>query len=111
MIRFDGYVLPVWDEATSRYLDPVTGEVLPTWDQALDGIGPADVPLHVARFGAKFDAQGVLAGSKDANRCIRGVRQRAPVRRGAGGAVFQPARPAELEASEGVRGRLTGAWW
>ncbi len=25
----------------------------------------------MARFGAKFDAQGVLAGSKDASRCIR----------------------------------------
>jgi hypothetical protein len=25
----------------------------------------------VARFGAKFDAQGVLAGSKDSGRCIR----------------------------------------
>ena len=29
-----------------------------------------DQPLHVARFGAKFDAQGVLAGSKDSARCI-----------------------------------------
>ena len=29
-----------------------------------------DEPLHVARFGDRFDAQGVLAGSKDANRCI-----------------------------------------
>jgi hypothetical protein len=27
-------------------------------------------PLHVARFGPKFDAQGVLAGSKDSGRCI-----------------------------------------
>jgi hypothetical protein len=26
--------------------------------------------MHVARFGAKFDAQGVLAGSKDSGRCI-----------------------------------------
>jgi len=26
--------------------------------------------MHVARFGAKFDAQGVLAGSKDTGRCI-----------------------------------------
>jgi hypothetical protein len=39
--------------------------------QALDAIGPGDQPLHVARFGAKFDAQGVLAGSKDSGRCIR----------------------------------------
>jgi hypothetical protein len=26
--------------------------------------------VHVARFGPKFDAQGVLAGSRDAKRCI-----------------------------------------
>ena len=29
-----------------------------------------DDPLHVARFGDRFDAQGVLGGSKDAARCI-----------------------------------------
>jgi hypothetical protein len=40
--------------------------VLPTWHQALDAIGHDDEPWHVARF----DAQGVLSGSKDANRCI-----------------------------------------
>jgi hypothetical protein len=69
-IRFEGNHLPVWDEPTGNYLDPETGEVLPTWDQALDAIGPNDEPLHVARFGDRFDAQGVLAGSKDAARCI-----------------------------------------
>ena len=53
----------VWHEATGNHLDPATGEVLPTWDQALDAIGEHDTPLHVARFGAKFDVQGVLAGS------------------------------------------------
>jgi len=68
--RFDGDCLPVWDEATGTYLDPATGEVLPTWDDALDAITDADQPRHVARFGARFDAQGVLAGSKDAARCI-----------------------------------------
>ena len=31
---------------------------------------PTTNPHHVARFGAKFDAQGVLAGSNDASRCI-----------------------------------------
>ena len=31
---------------------------------------PDDEPLHVARFGERFDAQGVLAGSRDADRCI-----------------------------------------
>ena len=70
VVRFDGDRLPVWDEHTAAYLDPETGEVLPTWDQALDAIGDQDEPLHVARFGTRFDAQGVLAGSKDANRCI-----------------------------------------
>src|SRR5579859_5813560 len=68
--RFHGDAIPVWDEHIGTYLDPVTGEVLPTWDQALDSIGPEDEPLHVARFGERFDAQGVLAGSKDAARCI-----------------------------------------
>jgi hypothetical protein len=69
-VRFEGDHLPVWHEASGRYLDPATGELLPTWDQALDTIGPHDEPQHVARFGAKFDAQGVLAGSNDASRCI-----------------------------------------
>jgi hypothetical protein len=68
--RFDGGHLPAWDEEKATYLDPDTGEVLPTWDEALDAIGDDDEPLHVARFGDRFDAQGVLAGSKDANRCI-----------------------------------------
>jgi replication initiator protein RepSA len=71
VIRYDGDDLPVWDETTRTYLAPATGEILPTWDQALDAIGLTDMPLHVARFGAKFHAEGVLAGSKDAARCIR----------------------------------------
>jgi hypothetical protein len=53
-----------------RRLDPATGEVLPSWDGALDAIGDEDEPLRVARFGDRFDAQGVIAGSRDANRCI-----------------------------------------
>ncbi|MGN6173179.1 MAG: replication initiator [Streptosporangiaceae bacterium] len=53
-----------------RRLDPGTGEFLPSWDEALDAIGPDDEPRHVARFGAKLDAQGVLAASKSASRCI-----------------------------------------
>jgi hypothetical protein len=69
-VRFAGDQLPVWDEDCGNYLDPATGELLQTWDDALDAIGPADQPQHVARFGAQFDAEGVLAGSKDANRCI-----------------------------------------
>jgi hypothetical protein len=60
----------VWYEARGGYLDPATGELLPTWYEALDAISPDDEPWHVVRFGAKFDAQGVLAGSKDSTRCI-----------------------------------------
>ena len=69
-VKYDGDELPVWDQSTGNYFDPATGEVLPTWDQALDAIGPDDEPWHVARFGDRFDAQGVLSGSKDAGRCI-----------------------------------------
>jgi len=69
-VRFGDGDLPVWHEASGRYLDPATGEFLPTWDEALDAIGPDDQPLHVARFGQRFDAQGVLAGSRGASRCI-----------------------------------------
>jgi hypothetical protein len=70
VVRYGDDELPAWHEATGRYLDPATGELLPSWDDALDAIGPHDEPRHVARFGPKFDAQGVLAGSKDAGRCI-----------------------------------------
>ena len=59
----DGDELPVWHDQAGGYVDPATGEVLPTWDEALDAISPYDLPWHVARFGDRFDAQGVLAGS------------------------------------------------
>jgi hypothetical protein len=69
IVKYEGDQLPVWDPATGNYLDPATGEVLTAWDQALDELG--DQPHHVARFGDQFKADGVLAGSKDAARCIR----------------------------------------
>jgi hypothetical protein len=69
-IRFEGNRLSVWHEPSGRYLDPATGELLTEWDDALDAIGPHEDPMHVARFGAKFDAQGVLANSRDSARCI-----------------------------------------
>jgi replication initiator protein RepSA len=69
-VRYCGDELPMWDESSGNYLDPATGEVLQAWEDALDAIGPHDEPRHVARFGPKFNAQGVLAGSKDANKCI-----------------------------------------
>jgi hypothetical protein len=70
VIKHDDAHLPVWHEASGQYLDAATGEFLPTWDDALDAIGEDDEPLHVARFGPKFDAQGVIAGSRDSARCI-----------------------------------------
>ncbi len=66
----DGDQLPVWHDPVGGYVDPATGEVLPTWDEALDAISRYDLPWHVARFGDRFDAQGVIAGSPDAARCI-----------------------------------------
>jgi hypothetical protein len=69
-VRYGDGELPVWHQSSGNYLDPATGEVLPTWDQALDAIGDQDDPWHVARFGERFDAQGVLAGSRDADRCV-----------------------------------------
>ncbi len=69
-VKFGGTDLPIWDEHTATYLDPATGAVLPTWDEAVDAIGADDQPQHVARFGTRFDAQGVLAGSRDSARCI-----------------------------------------
>ena len=50
-VRHDDTHLPIWHEASGRYLDSATGEFLPTWDEALDAIGDHDAPLHVARFG------------------------------------------------------------
>ncbi len=69
-VLFDGSHPPIWDEHSGTYLDPETGEVLPSWDDALDAIEQDAEPHHVARFGTRFDAQGVLAGSKDSARCI-----------------------------------------
>jgi hypothetical protein len=70
-VRADGS--PWWDGQDGDYIDPVTGEVLPTWGDALDELGDAEnaEPLHVLRFGAQVDVQGVLAGSRDADQCVR----------------------------------------
>jgi hypothetical protein len=69
-VKHDQAHLPEWHEASRRYLDPATGELLPTWDEALDAIGADDEPLHTARFGPRFDAKGVIAGSRDTARCV-----------------------------------------
>ncbi|MEV2278540.1 replication initiator [Nocardiopsis sp. NPDC049922] len=70
---YEGDRLPVWDEDAATYLDPTTGEVLPTWNEALDALDedPEAEPHHVVRFGRQVDAKGVVAGSADADRCVR----------------------------------------
>ncbi|GAA5048018.1 hypothetical protein HNP84_000259 [Thermocatellispora tengchongensis] len=69
---FDGEHLPVWDDSVG-YLDPATGEVLTTWHEALDQLDQDDTaePRHMIRFGDQLDIQGVLAGTPDADQCIR----------------------------------------
>ncbi|MFG1708689.1 replication initiator [Nonomuraea sp. M3C6] len=69
---FEGEHLPVWEQGTG-YLDPDTGEVLPTWDEALDQLDADEDarPLHMIRFGEQVDVKGVLAGTPDADQCIR----------------------------------------
>ncbi|MEV7013639.1 replication initiator [Streptosporangium sp. NPDC051022] len=82
-VRFGGEHLPVWAERDERaeqypdgqagdYLDPITGELLPTWDEALDQLDQDDEaePLHVVRFGAQVDVQGVIAGSPNTHKRI-----------------------------------------
>ena len=69
-VKHDDAHLPAWHEPTRRYLDPATGVFLPTWDEALDAIGADDEPLHTVRYGPKFDAKGVLPGSRDTARRI-----------------------------------------
>ncbi|WP_170223401.1 replication initiator [Nonomuraea turkmeniaca] len=69
---YEGDHLPVWENGVG-YLDPDTGEILPTWDEALNQLDADESaqPLHVVRFGPQVDVQGVLAGTPDADQCIR----------------------------------------
>lgn len=67
-------MLPVWDVDAQGYIDPNTGEILPTWDEALDDLDNLNdedaEPVHVVRFGRQVHAQGVIAGSPDADTCL-----------------------------------------
>ncbi|HZN17858.1 MAG TPA: replication initiator, partial [Micromonosporaceae bacterium] len=64
---------PRWDPDHAAWVDPDTGQPLTTWDTALDQLDadPDAAPAHVVRFGDQVHAQGVLAGSTDAERCVR----------------------------------------
>jgi hypothetical protein len=69
---------PVWERraVTGGYVDPTTGLPLPTWGDALDLLDqaldedPAREPEHVVRFGVHVDAQGVLAGTQQADKLV-----------------------------------------
>ncbi len=65
VVRYAEHHLPVWDG--DAYCDPDTGAPLPTWDEAVDQV---DEPVHVARFGPQLHAEGVLAGTPQADRLI-----------------------------------------
>ncbi|GAA5176927.1 hypothetical protein GCM10023322_00300 [Rugosimonospora acidiphila] len=64
---------PVWDEHAAAWVDPDTREPLTSWSEALDAIDqdPDAEPVHAVRFGAQVDAQGVMPGTRDAERTIR----------------------------------------
>ena len=64
--------LPTFDRASASYTDPDTGVALPTWEQALDALDDdrEAEPAHVVRFGPQLGVQGVLAGSRDADRRV-----------------------------------------
>jgi hypothetical protein len=67
----DGHLLE-WDPNREVWVDPDTGRPLPTWDQALDALDadPEAEPCHVVRFGAQLHAEGVLAGTAQADKWI-----------------------------------------
>ena len=62
--------LPVWHEASGNYIDQATGEVLPTGTRPSTPSARRTSRCTSLGSGPKFDAQGVLAGTKDANRCV-----------------------------------------
>jgi len=122
-VVYDGDHLPIWADLTPDpgdrlspisepvgcYVDPATGATLPTWDEALDGLDQDDdgsvsvEPHHVLRFGAQYDAQGLLAGAPDADMRIGYLAdchttameaQRAHVDRLASALRYQPCSPA-----------------
>jgi hypothetical protein len=63
--------LPVWTDGAG-YIDPDSGAVLPSWDDALDALDTSAgaTPAHVVRFGTQDDLQGLIAGTRGADRAI-----------------------------------------
>jgi hypothetical protein len=63
---------PVWSDEHGGYVDPDTQAVLPTWDDALDALDQDEhaESFHVVRFGTQLHAEGVLAGTREADKWI-----------------------------------------
>jgi replication initiator protein RepSA len=63
---------PEWDEQRKAYLDPDTNAPLPRWDEALDTLDEDEdaQPCHVVRFGTQLHAEGVIAGTPQADKWI-----------------------------------------
>jgi hypothetical protein len=83
-VVYPEYREPVWDPTVDNrtdehpdapfggFVDPDTRQPLPTWEQALDALDADEHarPRHLVRFGERFDVQGVLAGSPQAEQCV-----------------------------------------
>jgi hypothetical protein len=71
---------PVWDtsinDGCGGYVDPDTRAPLTTWGQAMHNLddrldaGEDVQPWHVVKFGGQVDAQGMVAGSPEADKRI-----------------------------------------
>jgi hypothetical protein len=63
---------PIWSDETCGYVDPDTKAALPSWDDALDALDQDEnaEPFHVVRFGTQLHAEGVLAGTPQADKWI-----------------------------------------
>jgi hypothetical protein len=64
--------LPEWDQQRKAYVDPDTKAPLASWDDALDALDSDEdaEPCHVVRFGAQLHAEGVIAGTAQADKWI-----------------------------------------
>ena len=67
-VVYAGARMPLWDPATSCYVDPTTGEALPSWEEATRGL---DGPAHVVRLGVQLDIKGLIGGTADSDRAVR----------------------------------------
>jgi hypothetical protein len=64
--------MPSWNQEAESWCDPEHGQPLPTWYEALDALDtdPDAGPVHVVRFGDRFNSKGIAADSKDIDRTV-----------------------------------------